>query len=61
MGFDIVAEEDLEIGNGFLIKDYKMEKSFNYFMMISCLKSNPFNSLSENTAFLILVFDGSIV
>lgn len=26
MGFDIVAEEDLEIGNGYLMEDYKMEK-----------------------------------
>lgn len=25
MGFDIVAEEDLEIGNGYLMEDYKME------------------------------------
>ncbi len=26
MGFEIVAEEDLEIGNGYLMEDYKMEK-----------------------------------
>jgi GNAT superfamily N-acetyltransferase len=26
MGFDIIAEEDLEIGNGYLMEDYKMEK-----------------------------------
>lgn len=25
MGFEIVAEEDLEIGNGYLMEDYKME------------------------------------
>ena len=26
MGFEIVAQEDLEIGNGYLMEDYKMEK-----------------------------------
>ena len=26
MGFEIVAEEDLEIGNGYLMEDYRMEK-----------------------------------
>jgi len=26
MGFEVVAEEDLEIGNGYLMEDYKMEK-----------------------------------
>lgn len=26
MGFEIVAEEDLEIGHGYLMEDYKMEK-----------------------------------
>lgn len=26
MGFEIVAEEDLEIGSGYLMEDYKMEK-----------------------------------
>ncbi|TDD97480.1 GNAT family N-acetyltransferase [Flavobacterium cellulosilyticum] len=25
-GFEIIAEEDIEIGNGFLMEDYKMEK-----------------------------------
>ncbi|MDD5152240.1 MAG: GNAT family N-acetyltransferase [Flavobacterium sp.] len=25
MGFEVVAEEDLEIGNGYLMEDYKME------------------------------------
>ncbi len=26
MGFEIIAEEDLEIGNGYVMEDYKMEK-----------------------------------
>ncbi len=26
IGFEIVAEEDLDIGNGYLMEDYKMEK-----------------------------------
>lgn len=26
MGFEVVAEEDLAIGNGYLMEDYKMEK-----------------------------------
>jgi len=26
MGFEIIAEEDLEIGNGYLMEDYRMEK-----------------------------------
>jgi len=26
MGFEIFAEEDLDIGNGYLLEDYKMEK-----------------------------------
>ncbi|WP_291099832.1 MULTISPECIES: GNAT family N-acetyltransferase [unclassified Flavobacterium] len=26
MGFEIVAEENIEIGNGYLMEDYKMEK-----------------------------------
>lgn len=26
MGFEIIGEEDLEIGNGYLMEDYKMEK-----------------------------------
>ena len=26
MGFEVVAEENLEIGNGYLMEDYKMEK-----------------------------------
>jgi len=26
MGFEVIAEEDLEIGNGYLMEDYKMEK-----------------------------------
>ena len=26
MGFDVIAEEDLEIGNGYLMEDFKMEK-----------------------------------
>ncbi|HEY6144452.1 MAG TPA: GNAT family N-acetyltransferase [Flavobacterium sp.] len=26
MGFEIIEEEDLEIGNGYLMEDYKMEK-----------------------------------
>jgi len=26
MGFEIFAEEDLDIGNGYLMEDYKMEK-----------------------------------
>ena len=26
MGFEIVAQEDLEIGNGYLMEDYKMQK-----------------------------------
>ena len=27
-GFKIIAEEDIEIGNGYLMEDYKMEKQF---------------------------------
>lgn len=26
MGFEVIAEEDVEIGNGYLMEDYKMEK-----------------------------------
>ncbi len=26
IGFEVVAEEDIEIGNGYLMEDYKMEK-----------------------------------
>ena len=26
MGFEVIAEEDLEIGNGYLMEDYRMEK-----------------------------------
>jgi GNAT superfamily N-acetyltransferase len=26
MGFEVIVEEDLEIGNGYLMEDYKMEK-----------------------------------
>lgn len=26
MGFEVIAEEDIEIGNGYLMEDYKMEK-----------------------------------